>query len=135
MPVDKKIVGQAMDDLTPTNAYFIDRKTQKVTRYTLQDAAALQQLKKNIAAEPQRFLQVPRPDPTDNMREVEAFIAQVHDPKLKEAMKRAMTSHKPFREFRDLLDTKPKEKREWEAFHRKHIEQKVDRFLKSSGLQ
>lgn len=133
--VDKKQVQQALDDLEPGNVYFIDRKTHKVTRYTVQDLPALQQLKKSIAEDPTRFLQIPKPDPRDNLSEVETFIAQVHDPKLKENMKRAMMSHRPFREFRDLLETKPKEKREWEAFHRKNIEQRIDRFLKSTGLQ
>lgn len=132
--IDKKLIQKAFDDLEPGNVYFVDRKTKKVTMYTLKDLAALEALKKAMKAEPQRFAQVPKPQPAENMQEVEAFIATVHDPKLKEAMKRAMTSHRPFREFRDLLDTKIKEKREWDAFHKRNLEQRTDRFLKSAGL-
>lgn len=123
-----------MDDLQPGNVYFIDRKTHKVTRYTLEDKAGLMALQAAMKTDPKRFAQIPRPDAATNHQEMETFIASVHDPKLKEAMKRCLTSHKPFREFRDLLETKPKEKREWEAFHRKWSEQKVERFLKASSL-
>jgi hypothetical protein len=132
--IDKKLVQKAFDDLEPGNVYFIDRKTKKVSMYTLKDLAGLETLKKEMKADPQRFAQIPKPQPAENMAEMEAFIAQVHDPKLKEAMKRAMTSHRPFREFRDLLDTKIKEKREWDAFHKKNLEARTERFLKSASL-
>ena len=132
--IDKKLIQKAFDDLEAGNIYFIDRKTKKITMYTLKDLAALEALKKAMKEDPQRFAQIPKPQPAENMAEMEAFIAQVHDPKLKEAMKRAMTSHRPFREFRDLLETKIKEKREWEAFHKKNLEMRTDRFLKSANL-
>lgn len=132
--IDKKLIQKAFDDLEAGNIYFIDRKTKKITMYTLKDLAALEALKKAMKEDPQRFAQIPKPQPAENMAEMEAFIAQVHDPKLKEAMKRAMTSHRPFREFRDLLETKIKEKREWEAYHKKNLEARTDRFLKSANL-
>jgi hypothetical protein len=132
--IDKKMIFQAFDDQDPGNVYFIDRKTKKITRYTLKDLPALETLKKAIKAEPQRFAQIPKPEPRDNFSEMETFVAQIHDPKLKEGLKRAMISHRPFREFRDLLATKPKEKREWDAFHNKNLELRCERFLKASGL-
>ncbi len=132
--IDKKLVQRAFDDLEAGNIYFIDRKTKKITMYTLKDLAALEALKKAMKDDPQRFAQIPKPQPAENMAEMEAFIAQVHDPKLKEAMKRAMTSHRPFREFRDLLETKIKEKREWEAYHKKNLDARTERFLKSANL-
>lgn len=132
--IDKKLVQRAFDDLEAGNIYFIDRKTKKITMYTLKDLAALEALKKAMKDDPQRFAQIPKPQPAENMAEMEAFVAQVHDPKLKEAMKRAMTSHRPFREFRDLLETKIKEKREWEAYHKKNLDARTERFLKSANL-
>ena len=132
--IDKKMVQRAFDDIDPGNLYFIDRKTQKITLYTLKDLAGLESLKKSMQQDPKRFAQIPKPQPAENMQEVEAFIATVHDPRLKESMQRAMTSHRPFREFRDLLETKIKEKREWEAYHKKNLEQRTERFLKSAGL-
>lgn len=132
--IDKKAIQKAFEDLEPGNVYFVDRKTQKVNMYTIKDLPSLELLKKQMKAEPQRFAQVPKPDPREKLQELEAFIAQVHDPKLKEGLKRAMTSHRPHREFRDLLETKPKEKREWEAFHSKNLLARTDRFLKSANL-
>lgn len=132
--LDKKLVQKAFDDLDPGHVYFIDRKTKKVNMYTLKDLPGLEALKKEMTTDPQRFAQIPKPQPAENMSEMEAFIQQVHDPKLKEAMKRAMSSHRPFREFRDLLETKIKEKREWDVFHKKNLEARTERFLKSSNL-
>ena len=132
--IDKKLVQKAFEDLEAGNLYFIDRKTKKITMYTLKDLPGLEQLKKAMKDDPQRFAQIPKPQPAENMAEMEKFIASVHDPKLKEAMKRAMTSHRPFREFRDLLETKVKEKREWEAYHKQNLEQRTERFLKSANL-
>ncbi len=132
--IDKNMIYKAFDDVEAGNIYFIDRKTHKITLYTLKDLAGLEALKKNMKADPQRFAQIPKPQPAENLAEVETFIAAIHDPKLKEAMKRAMTSHRPFREFRDLLDTKVKEKREWDAYHKKNLEQRCERFLKSANL-
>lgn len=133
--IDRKALVQAMDDQEAGNVYFIDRKTFKVNRYTLKDLAGLESLKQAMKADPQRFAQVPKPDPKENFAEAEAFITTVHDPKLKEALKRAMVSHRPFREFRDLLQTKAKEKREWEAFHSKNLAERAERLVKSLGLR
>lgn len=132
--IDKKLVQKAFDDLEPGNVYFVDRKTKKVNMYTLKDLAGLEQLKKEMKADPQRFAQIPKPQPAENMAEMEAFIAQLQDPKLKENMKRAMTSHRPFREFRDLLETKPIQKREWDTYHKKNLDARTERFLKSANL-
>lgn len=120
--------------MEPGSLYFIDRRTTKVQRYTLQDKAGLEQLKKSIKDDPQRFAQIHRSlrreRTSPNSR---PSLPPMHDPKLKEALKQG-DDHRPFREFRDLLATKVKEKREWEAFHAKHLEQRAARFLKSAGL-
>ena len=132
--VDKKKLVSAFDEMDPGKVYFIDRKTGVITLVTLEDKSGLERMKKMLVTEPGRFTQVPKTDARQNMTELEQFIALVHDPKLKEALKRTLVSHRPFREFRDILDTKIKEKREWDAFHRKTLEDRALRFLKSCGL-
>ena len=134
MPVDKKAILAAMDELDPGKLFFVDRKTGQVTKVTLEDKPGFDRMKKMLAAEPQRFTQVPKTDASQNMAEVEKFISMVQDPRLKEVFKRAMTSHRPFREFRDALATKVKEKREWDIYHRKNLEERVERFVRSAGL-
>ncbi len=102
---------------------------------TLEDKPGFEKMKKMLAADPGRYTQVPKNDTQQNLTELEGFIAVVHDPKLKELLKRAMVAHKPFREFQDILSTKVKEKREWDAFHKKNLEDRAERFIKSSGLK
>ena len=132
--IDRKAIQTALDDPEPGNLYFLDRKLKKVVKFTIADKTALENLKKSVKDDPTRYAQVPKPEPKENYAEMEAFIATVHDPKLKEVLKRTQTSHRPFREFRDALDTKVKEKREWEIFHKKYVDQRIDRFLKNNGL-
>lgn len=135
MPIDRAKLMQALDEVNPGKVYFVDRQTGQITLVTLEDKVTFEKMKKMLATDPGRFSQVPKNDTRQNMAELEGFIAQVHDPKLKEILKRALTSHKPFREFQDALQTKIKEKREWEAFHKKSLEERADRFIKSAGLR
>ena len=135
MPIfDKKAILAAMDEMDPGKLFFVDRKLGQVLKVTLEDKPGFERMKKMLAAEPQRYTQVPKSDASQNMAEVEKFIALVQDPRLKETLKRAMTSHRPFREFRDVLSTKVKEQREWDIYHRKNLEERVERFIKSAGL-
>lgn len=132
--IDKKALTLALEDPDPGHVYVVDKKLQKVNRYTVQDIPGLQALKKAMTEDPKRFLQVPKPDPKETRAEMESFINGVQDPKLKEGLKRAMTGHRPLREARDLIQTKVKEKREWDIYHGKLMQVRVERFLKEHGL-
>ncbi|CAN0400500.1 unnamed protein product [Phaeothamnion confervicola] len=133
--VDKKKLIDALDEQDPGKLYFIDRQTAVITMLTLEDKAGFERMKKMLAVDAKRFSQVPKSDASQNLAELEKFIAMVHDPRLKETLTRCLSAHRPFREFRDVLATKVKEKREWDVFHRKNLEDKAVRFLKSAGLQ
>lgn len=133
--VDLKALIQILGDHEPANQYLIERATGKIIKIDLENRAQLEQIKKALATDKGKYIQVPKASPRENHADMERFIAQVHDPKLKENLKRAMTSHRPFREFRDVLETKVKEKREWEAFQRQSLEQKARTFVKGTGLE
>lgn len=135
MAIDKMKLIQALDEVNPGKVHFVDRNTGQVLLVTLEDKPGFEKMKKMLAADPGRYTQVPKNDTQQNLTELEGFIAVVHDPKLKELLKRAMVAHKPFREFQDILSTKVKEKREWDAFHKKNLEDRAERFIKSSGLK
>lgn len=133
--VDIKALIKVLSDHEPANQYMIERATGKIQKINLEDRAELERIKLVLQQDKGRYIQVPKPRPAENHEVMEKFIAQVHDPRLKESLKRAMTSHRPFREFRDILETKIKEKREWDAFVNQSLEQRARSFLKSSGLE
>lgn len=133
--VDLKALIKVLADHEPANQYMIERTTGKILKIDLEDRAELERIKLALVKDKGRYIQVPKSSPRENHTDMERFISQVHDPRLKDTLKRAMASHRPFREFRDILETRVKEKREWEAFHAQVMEQKARAFLKSSGLE
>ncbi len=122
-------------DHEPANQYMIERATGRIQKINLEDRAELERIKIALVKDKGRYIQVPKSAPRDNHAVMEKFIDQVADPRLKDSLRRAMASHRPFREFRDILETRTKEKREWDAFHQANLEQKARSFLKSNSLE
>lgn len=132
---DRAALARAFDDTDQATHYLLDRTTGKVLSVSLHDKAGLADIQKKLTQDKGRYLQVPKPNARANFEELERFINQMKDPHFQSVCKRALTSHRPFREFRDALSTKPKEKREWESFHRANLERKVDEYLRSVRMQ
>lgn len=134
MPVDRKALAKALDDTSKTLHYVVDRTTGKVLTLDLQDKHSVATMQHRMATDKARYVQVPKITGQGTFEEMERFISQMQDPHFKEALKRAMTSHVPSREFRDALQTKPKELRAWELFHQQTTEKRVTEFLRACGL-
>ncbi len=134
MKIDRNALTKALSDHDQETHYLLDRKLGRVLSVSLRDKAGLADVQKKLTQDKGRYLQIPKPNSRANFEEMEKFIAQLQDPHLKQVCQRALTSHKPFREFRDALATKPKEKRAWESFQQRNLEQKVNAFLRSVGL-
>lgn len=134
MAVDRKALAEALSEASQTVHHVLDRRTGKILTLNLQDPRSVADVQKRIAADKARYLQIPKPKGRANFEAMERFIAQMQDPHFKEVLKRKLTSHRPFREFRDALDTKPMEKRAWEKFDREFTDRRVNEFLKSYGL-
>jgi predicted cupin superfamily sugar epimerase len=132
--VDKIAVLTALDEMEPGRVHFLDRKTGKVLLFTVDDKAGLERMGKLLKSEPTRYTQVPKQEARENFAELETFVGNMVDPKFKEVLKRALQSHRPFREFRDLIHNRPKEQREWDTYHKKNLEARMATFLKSISL-
>ena len=134
MAIDRKALGKALSDPSQTVHYLVDRKSGKVMVLDLQDKRSVVDIQKRMAADKARYIQIPKLKGRANFEEMEKFISEMQDPHFKEVLKRKLSSHRPFREFRDALATKPKEKRAWEKFHQQYTDRRVAAFLKNYGL-
>jgi Uncharacterised protein family (UPF0158) len=134
MPVDRKALANALADATQTIHFIVDRTTEKILVLDLQDKRSIADIQKRMAADKARYVQIPKIKGRANFEEMERFIALMEDPRFKETLKSKLTSHKPFREFRDALRTKPKEERAWEKFHAETTDKRVTEFLRMHGL-
>ncbi|MBI3928296.1 MAG: hypothetical protein HY319_22320 [Armatimonadetes bacterium] len=132
--VDRKVLYEAFADTDPETQYMVDTTTGRVIKLSLSDPAGLQKFKSDLAREPKRYLQVQKPSGQDNFKDMEQFVAIVADPRLKQELQRALASHKPFREFRDVLERRFKEKNQWAEFRKQRVEKRLTDFMKTSGL-
>lgn len=132
--VDMPNLLKALDETDPGKRHFLDRTTGKILTVTVSDKDSLEKMQKLLKAEPQRYSGVPRSEARDNFEELEGFVEPIKDMALKAQLKKALSSHAPFREFRDVIDRRFADKRNWEAYHTKNLEAKAQRFVKSIGL-
>lgn len=135
MKVDYQALLKAFEDVTPENQYMIDLQNGTLMKLTMEDPAGIKRFQGLFAQNPKRFVKVERPAARDNFQEMELFVSGLTDPHLKAALKRALTSHKPFREFRDAIRDKFHAREAWEKFHKQNMEKRANAFLKSSGLK
>lgn len=134
MPVDRKALATALADSSKTIHYVVDRTTGKVLTLDLQDKHSVVTMQHRMATDKTRYVQVPKIKGQGNFEEMERFVAQMQDPHFKEILKRTLSSHAPTREFRDALQTKPKELRAWEKFHQDTTDKRVTEFIRACGL-
>lgn len=135
MKADFEALLKALDDHDQEVHYLLDCKTGAVARLTLKDKAALADMQQKMTREKGRYVPVPKVKPRTNFEELEQFVSQLTDPHFKQRCKGMLASHRPFREFRDALSTRPNQARAWEAFHRQNLERRARYFLESSGLR
>ena len=135
MKVDYPALLKAFEDPTPENQYMIDLQNGSLLKLSLEDAAGIKRFQAMFAQNPKRFVKVERPSARDNFQELEVFVAGLTDPHLKSALQRALTSHKPFREFRDAIKDKFHAREAWEKLHKQNMEKRAQNFLKASGLK
>ena len=114
---------------------MIDLQNGSLLKLSLEDAAGIKRFQAMFAQNPKRFVKVERPSARDNFQELEVFVAGLTDPHLKSALQRALTSHKPFREFRDAIKDKFHAREAWEKLHKQNMEKRAQNFLKASGLK
>lgn len=134
MPVDRKALAQALEDSSKTLHYVVDRSTGKILTLDLQNKDSVAIMQSRMMNDKARYVQIPKIKGRGNFEEMERFLAQMQDPHFKEILKRALSSHAPTREFRDALQTKPKELRAWEKFHQETTDKRVTEFLRACGL-
>ncbi len=134
MPVDRARLQEAMLDPDPETQYFVDSRTGRVLRVTLKDPQGLARFKADLAAEPRRFVQVPRPSGREKYAELAGFVAAVADPVLKKRLQAVLASPNPYRELNLALERRFKEQRQWEEFRRREVARRMADFLKLSGL-
>ena len=135
MKVDYQGLIKAFEDTSPENQYMIDLQNGSLMKLNMEDPAGIKKFQTLFAQNPKRFVKVERPSGRENHQEMELFVNGLTDQHLKASLQRALTSHKPFREFRDTIRDKFHAREAWEKFHKQNVEKRANAFLQASGLK
>jgi Uncharacterised protein family (UPF0158) len=72
-----------------------------------------------------RFIAIPSEGSHEGYRDMETFIATVHNRRLQERLERAISGRGAFRYFKDVLLDYPAERERWFQFKRERLHQRI----------
>ena len=134
--VDLKELRFAMEDATYEHQYFLDTETGEVILVSVMfdDEEAQRQVAEIDAAEPGRYLQVPRADSREGYDDMQDFIDTVSDEHLQELLNVAIQGRGAFRRFKDVLARHPTEQQRWFDFQAARLDARAREWLAEEGL-
>jgi hypothetical protein len=90
-------------------------------------------LAREVLADADRFIPIPRMDSSEAFRHMEDFLDTVGEPRVTRDLGRALSGSKPFRRFKDALEGHPPYLERWYAFKDGKMTEAVKEFL--SGIE
>jgi hypothetical protein len=81
-----------------------------------------------------RFIAIPSEGSHEGYRDMEAFIATVHNRRLQERLERAISGRGAFRYFKDVLLDYPDERERWFQFKWERLHQRILDWLEVHGI-
>jgi hypothetical protein len=82
-----------------------------------------------------RYLSVPLSDSHEAFQDMEAFISEPQNDKLKNRLSQAIQGRHPFRRFVDTLVSYPVEREHWFAFKQERLQKRILEWLASEGIE
>ena len=135
--VDLQELRFAMEDATYEHQYFLDTQTGEVILVSgiFDDEEAQRQLAEIDAAEPGRYVQVPRADSREGYDDMQDFIHTVSDEHLQELLNVAIQGRGAFRRFKDVLARRPGEQQQWFEFQAARLDARAREWLAEEGFE
>jgi len=81
-----------------------------------------------------RFISIPAEGSHEGYRDMEAFIATMHNRRLQERLERAISGRGAFRYFKDVLLDYPVERERWFQIKRERLQQRILDWLEAYGI-
>lgn len=136
MEIDRRALGRAMEDPARDREHVLDRQNNDIIALsaTTMSLTELYDFKTRMEKDPDRYLRIPKVPSADGYQDMEDFIKSLSDPKLRLRLAQALAGRSAFREFRDLLESFPREEERWEVFKDKRRQVRIDDWLKLNGL-
>lgn len=82
----------------------------------------------------ERYLQLPKIESTEAYRLMTQFVEVVTSSTLRNRLEKALSGHKPFRIFKDVLYDFPEEREQWFKFEREAHQRAVSQWLQENEI-
>ena len=134
--VDFEELRFAMEDATDEHSYFLDTESGELILVSelFEEEERERQLATIDAAEPGRFLTVPRADSREGYADMRDFIDTVGDAHVRELLDVAIQGRGAFRRFKDVLARHPDEQKRWFAFQAARQDARTREWLADEGF-
>jgi hypothetical protein len=135
--VDLEELRFAMEDATYEHQYFLETETGEVILVSemFDDEEAQRQIAEIDAAEPGRYMQVPRADSREGYDDMQDFIDTVSDEHLRELLNVAIQGRGAFRRFKDVLARHAGEQQRWFDFQAARLDARAREWLAQEGCE
>lgn len=83
----------------------------------------------------ERYIKIPNAQSYEGYQDMEDFIETVNSVKLKEKLYKAITRKGAFKQFKDVLNSSPKERERWFKFKDEIVMGRVNEWLEEKGIE
>ncbi|MDO8544300.1 MAG: UPF0158 family protein [Opitutaceae bacterium] len=83
----------------------------------------------------QRVVSLPEPEPHEDFRDLEDFVATVQDPKVRAELEHALEGRGAFRRFRDVIHGTFRERQQWFKFKQQRLRERMTRWFASYDIE
>lgn len=134
--IDTDMLIFALEDHGFERDYFLDTKSGEIV--TLTDFDNLfeeEELRESIEAEENRYLYIEPLDSRESFYVMERFLYTLPEGRTKNDLAAALSGHKPFRRFKDILYNYPEIREKWFLFHNQELKKIVREWLHYNDVE
>ncbi|MBS7251549.1 MAG: hypothetical protein KIH08_13315 [Candidatus Freyarchaeota archaeon] len=127
----------AFEDVSFDTRYYLDLKTGEIIFVSdFMDREEIEEIREKLDAEfGERYILIPKMDPSEGYRDMEDFIETVQDENLKEKLYIAIDGRGAFRRFKNVLLNYPEERKRWFKFKDARVRERVKEWLDAKGIE
>lgn len=126
--IDMDYLIFAWQDESPGNAYYLDKQTGDV-ELVQQGLIDLDELTDEIEMNRERYLYIPKPQPTELREDINLFAETVTDPELCRLLPVALEAANLLPALKKVLSRVPQELKRWEEFRARQVRVRIERWL------
>jgi DNA polymerase III alpha subunit len=134
---DLKEICILFEDSSIEHRGYLDLKTGEIIQIfdDIMDPDEKEFLEDKVNEGGERYIAIPNAKSYEGYQEMEDFIETVNSVKLKERLYKAITKKGAFKQFKDVLNSYPKERERWFKFKDEMVMARVNEWLEKGGIE